>query len=118
MVVLWSLFQEFGLHAHVDNISFVSNHDTITWNSVLWHVSENDLGRSRAQVVTFTQIVQDSRIVDGDIHVVLVSNVSLDISFSNRLREGLRTMLSDLDAEGEGVGALGPAEEGAVLGLD
>jgi len=54
VVVLWSVFQEFGLHAHVDNISFVSDQDTVTWYSVLWHGSENDLGRSRAQVVAFT----------------------------------------------------------------
>jgi hypothetical protein len=32
--------------------------------------------------------------------------------------EGVRTIPSDLEAGGEGVGALGPAEEGALLGLD
>ena len=32
--------------------------------------------------------------------------------------EGVRTIPSDLEAEGEGAEDLGPAEEGALLGLD
>lgn len=44
MVVLRSVLQEVSFHAHVDNIPTVSNHDTITWDSVLWQFTEFDLG--------------------------------------------------------------------------
>lgn len=84
VVVLGSVLQEVSFHAHVDDISTVSKHDTIAWDSVLWQFTEFDLGGLR---VVFGISGRDDGFLAsqdvwlGDIEFHVVFHVDLDVSW-------------------------------------
>jgi hypothetical protein len=64
MSVLWSLIEHLGLDAHFDKITSFSNHQTITWDSVLGHVAEIDFGRLGGRVGV--GVASGTSLADGD----------------------------------------------------
>jgi hypothetical protein len=87
LVVLGCLIQHLDVHADIDDISIVSGHDTVTWDSVVGQITESDGGGFRVVVTVgiSVSIGEDWFLASQDIwpceiefHIIL--HLGLDIS--------------------------------------